>query len=218
MKNKFFVVLIYLSFASSTHAHEAEYGYADLWKFCSMIDVEQGYPSSNRVDELKKNGKLKVSVLEFVDEWKGHFGVLHRRIPHMQPREKDWVDNEKENGRYLEVYKTLEFAKSEVEDWVHLNLTLLEQIKNTSGKERKYHLIHFGSRVSGLPAEHFNLLLKKGIISDFTQWDTSKKRLKGYEENYIPNFRYDMQNPLHSNIHYWVPTFIAKCFFARNVN
>ena len=208
------VLVTMLSAPISLNAHDAKYGYADSWEFCSTADLMDTYPSPERARWLNKNNALKLSIDQFVEEWSGHFEVLHRRVPHISPSESDWVENERSNGRYVAIMETVEHAKFEVEGWIHINLQLLDSISNSSGDERKYHLIHFGYRVENIPADEFNILRKNNLISGFTKWDDEKGRLKSYDENYIPRHDYNMQNTVARWWHQNVERGIAKCFLA----
>ena len=199
----------------SLTAHEQKYGYSEGWEYCSWDDLISAYPAPERARELRNKDKLTVSIDQFVEEWQAHFQVLHRRVPHASPRENDWVENEISNGRYLDIRGTVEYAKYEVENWIHLSQQLLNNINASNGDERKYHLIHFGYRMTRYPADEFNILRENNIISDLRRWDDVKGRYKSFDENFIPSIRYDLKSKMYKETHQFVELGIEKCFLAR---
>ena len=203
-------------------ANDDTFTYGDYWQTCHETDLKRGYPTPevDVLNDLVDQGKRLDTVDVFYDQWRKHFDVLHQKIPEPSPREREWVESERQKmftnyESYKRLTKTTQYALTEVYYWVHESRFLLEKIKSTSGVERKFNLIHFGYRVSDVPEEQFRMLRTQGIIPELNDRQDGSYRLKGYEDGFIPNVLYGGMNAPLKAAHRHLGLSIAKCFLVN---
>ena len=143
-------------------ANDDTFTYGDYWQTCHETDLKRGYPTPevDVLNDLVDRGKRLMRLTYFTSMAKA-FDVLHQKIPEPSPREREWVESERQKmftnyESYKRLTKTTEYALTEVYYWVHEARFLLEKIKSTSGVERKFNLIHFGYRVLMYPKNNLN--------------------------------------------------------------
>jgi hypothetical protein len=117
--------------------------------------------------------------LNYLEIWEEVFTKVHSLMPHLSPREVEWVKEElesKDTNRRIAARKTIEYSKYYLSQTVHLWLTLINSYKKevTEDKKKKilYRFAWSLKTYSFNYANEYMKLFNKDLISSLPQkWD-----------------------------------------------
>lgn len=213
--NNFILLIIFSLLTKVVFAISPTDGLGFHWRWdngCVYHDFHHPYShSQNTLRGDKKFSTEKVTASKYLSLWKEIFNYVHESVPHLSPRENDWLDGEMKSSdpsRRTKAYESIELKQRTMLYKVHMLLSFIKTYNKETNQENKKRLLYrFAYRLDSWSLEFaydYIELKKKGLVADFP--DKWKIKYYGNEKLYANNIRRTWNRASH---------FVIKCYVVN---
>ena len=214
---KITIIICMILFSNSAIANPPsdKLGWHWMWNNgCVNFDLHHPYKYLMKLRfEDKAGEKIPRSYdpLYYLTIWEEVFTKIHSFLPHLSPREIEWLEEEiksKDYKRRDAAQKTIEYYKYDLSNIIHLKLSIINAFKNESDeKEKKKILYRFGWSLKHYAYDFvraYSELFNKDLISPLPK-EWIKINIYKNKDDHYDTIKHDWDNAY---------DFIVKCYIV----